>query len=325
LKVLIVVWYIDFHSLNTKMKKFWVGTLLAVVAVFTIINVENNSKNDNTNAELKIVSTVGMIDDIVLQLAGDLVDNHLLMPAGTDPHVYVPVVSDVSMLDSADVIFALGLDLEAQMTDALNSLSKSRPVYFVGNTVDNDKLIAQGENYFDPHIWFDLDLYSQMVEVVGASLVELLSEHESLINDRLANYLLELEQLDLYARESFSAIPESNKWIVTTHDAFSYFARSFDFNIKTLKGVSTNSDYSLKDKQDLQDVILSNSIPAIFVEDSVSSRDLDAVMSNIRDQGLDIKMGGTLFADSLGSPGSEFETFVSCFKSNVDIITKALK
>jgi len=296
---------------------------LFIFFLFVIQGFIINKSNVDNNPDKYVLSTVGMIHDIVSNLLPSDVDKKLLLPAGTDPHVYVPTIQNINDFNNAEVIYSIGLDLEAQMHPALLSLSKTKPVYFLGEQLDTTTLIADGE-MFDPHVWFDLDLFSLIVDEVANSLILNYPDYQSEILTNSLSYKQTLDELDVYASEKFSTLDPSQKWIVTTHDAFSYFARKYDFSVFTLKGVNTASDYSLYDKQKMKEIILENSLKAIFIEDSVSNKDLLSVLEDVNNAGLSTRIGGYLYADSLGSSDSGLDTFESMFKYNVDTIFNAL-
>ena len=305
------------------MKRFFF-TFVLIFSLGFVLGMSMPDIESSKSSKPIVVSTVGMINDIVKNISAGMVDNKLLLPAGTDPHVHIPSLRDVSLFNSADVILAIGLDLEAQMRSALDSLAQEKTVVYLGETLDPNSLIAVDENLYDPHVWFDLDLFSQLAIQVSQTLTQLMPEHSETFQLGLDSYLSELRDLNTYAESKLFQIPESQRWLITTHDAFSYFARKYDFNIFTLQGVSTESDYSLKDKNDMIDIIIENKIPAVFVEDSVSNRDLLSVIDQASEGSESVQIGGYLYADSLGPQGSPYESFKESFKSNVDIISNAL-
>ena len=310
---------ISFNNIIMKRFLFTLSLIIGLSIVFGMTGVKEEG-----NQRPVVLSTVGMLDDIVSNLAGDFVSNELLMPSGTDPHVYIPTLKDVSQLNAADVIFAIGLDLEAQMESALDSLALEKTVLRLGEELSKDQLLYKQENVYDPHVWFDLDLFAEITKTVAATLISEFPEQSDLITLRLDKYLLMLEELDVYASDKLSQVAESARWLITTHDAFSYFARKYDFEIFTLQGVSTESDYSLKDKSDMVNLIIKHKIPAVFVEDSVSNKDLLSVIENAAAKSHPVSIGGYLFADSLGAIDSPYATFADTFKANVDTIFNAL-
>lgn len=308
-----------------KMKKFFLSFFALVSILFFILNLNFDQVKFDSKRDPLILSTVGMLDDIVTYLLPSDFDTQLLLPSGTDPHVYVPTLKDVSLLNSSSVIFAIGLDLEAQMHDALVSLSKTKPVIFTGERLDKSNLIAEGDNLYDPHIWFDLDLFAQIVDVIELELVTEFPDVKDYVSTRAVLYKQMLSDLDQEAQTKLSKIDSTQKILVTTHDAFSYFARKYNFEVLTLKGINTASDYSLKDKQSVVDIISKNNLKSVFIEDSVSNKDLLSVINSLNSIGYNVSIGGSLFADSLGLSGSEFSSFEATFRSNVDTIFNSLK
>jgi len=298
------------------------GLILILVFLFGFFVTDSTTQED-VNQKPFVLSTIGMIHDVVDYVLPSEIDRKLLLPSGTDPHVYVPGLDDISKINQADLIFALGLNLEAQMRPALESVSHTKPTVFVGELINTESLIKH-DNEIDPHIWFDLDLFSLVVEQIAEALSKQYPKHSNLISANALDYLDALTELDLYAQEKLSSIADSQRWLITTHDAFSYFGRKYNFNILTLKGVNTSSDYSLHDKKLMESVIIENQLKSIFVEDTVSNRDLMSVLDSVQRMGQNTQLGGYLFADSLGSDSSGYNTFIKMFKYNVDTIFNSL-
>jgi len=249
------------------------------------------------------------------------------MGVGLDPHSYVPTPSDIRLLQSADHIYAMGLDLEASMHDLLLSLSSSTNVAFIGEDLDKEDLIPADDSNkaYDPHVWFDIDLFLNLVDIVSEDLISKHPEFSDEIISNTKTYQLSLNNLKNYTQSRIDLLPLDKRFLITAHDAFSYFANKYDFQLHTLQGVSTVSDYSLKDVNDLVNLILDNNVNAIFTESSVSNQSINTIFEKVSSKNKLFKIGGQLYSDSLGEVGSQYESYVGSFMHNVDTIVDNLK
>lgn len=278
--------------------------------------------------KLRITATTSMITDAVRVIGGDHVDVTGLMKEEVDPHAYTPTQGDIQRLEQADLILYNGLFLEAQMGDVLAQMANAKPVVAVGEQLDPSMLIdgdiENGEVY-DPHIWFDVSLWMQVVEVIRDELIEHDPDHAADYQDYAAQYLEELSELDRFARERIAEIPEESRYLVTAHDAFGYFGQAYGMEVVGLQGISTASEAGMRDVSDLRDFLIEHNIGAIFVETSVNDRNIRAVQEGVRAKGHEVEIGGELFSDAMGSPGTPEGTYIGMVRHNVDTIVDALK
>ncbi|WP_166241801.1 metal ABC transporter solute-binding protein, Zn/Mn family [Paenibacillus turpanensis] len=289
---------------------------------------EQNPAESGNTKKLAITTTIGMVTDIVEQVGGEHVEVTGLMKAGVDPHLYKASQGDIKKLDEADLIFYNGLFLEGKMQEILEKISKEKPVVAVSKGVDKSVLLAGdaslGEE-FDPHIWFDVTLWMKAVEVVRDTLVEQDAARADDYKKNAETYLKKLEELHTYAKEQLASIPKSQRVLVTAHDAFGYFGRAYEVDVKGLQGLSTASEYGSKDVSELRDFLVDNKIKAVFVESSVPKRSIEAVVQGAKEKGHEVSIGGELFSDAMGEPGTEEGTYIGMVRHNVDTIVKALK
>ena len=136
--------------------------------------------------------------------------------------------------------------------------------------------------------------------------------------------LRDLEALDSWVRERVAALPPERRVLITAHDAFGYFGRAYGFEVMGLQGISTASEAGTADVQQLANEIARRRIPAIFVETSIPRRTIEAVQAAVRSRGFDVAIGGALYSDALGNPGTEAGTYVGMVRSNVETIVSAL-
>lgn len=278
------------------------------------------------HGKVKVVSTTGIINDIVLNVGGNKVAAKSLMGPGVDPHLYKATAGDIRTLAESDIIFYHGLHLEGKISDVLGNM-KSRGVYTVAVTGDipESMLISTGKAAsYDPHVWFDPKLWTFAARTVARTLSELDPANESFYRRNVSAYISGLTELDAYARRMSSTIAEDRKVLVTSHDAFGYFGRAYGFKVTALQGVSTVSEAAISDIRHAVNVITGNRIPAIFTESSVSPRYIRAVKDAVESSGMSVEIGGKLYSDALGSRGSYQETFYGMFRHNVDLICLSL-
>lgn len=273
------------------------------------------------------VATTGMIADAVRAVGGELVEVHGLMGPGVDPHLYKASQGDVRRMAAADVIFYNGLMLEGRLSDLLVRMARQKPTVAVSEYVPQERLIeaAQFEGHYDPHIWFDLSLWKLAVERIRDGLIEVDPVNQQAYQQNAAAYMQELDRLDGYIRERLAEIPPAQRVLVTAHDAFGYFGLAYGIEVVGLQGISTDSEVGLRDIQNLVAFLVERGIKAVFVESSVPRRSLEAVVQGAAGRGHQVVIGGELYSDALGEPGTPAGSFVGMIRHNVDTIVAALK
>lgn len=264
-----------------------------------------------------------MIGDAMKAMLDTSVSVVSLMGPGTDPHLFKPTKQSLDYLAEADLIVANGLHLEGRMQDILEKMSKRKPVILLGATLSDAQLILPDgtSDYPDPHIWFDIHLWKQVLEGSSVELKEL----GVLDSVNAQEYLSTLEELHRWTLSEMAMIPIQNRVLLTAHDAFSYFGRAYKIRVIGLQGISTAAEYGLKDVEQMVDLITTEQIGAVFVESSISSRSMDAVISGVRQKGGEVKLGGTLYSDAPGPKGSGAETYREMVRHNVKTIKAALQ
>ena len=285
--------------------------------------------SDGSIEPYKIVCTVGMITDIVVNLAGDYAEVEGIIGEGIDPHLYKPTRADVIKLSQADVVFYNGLLLEGKMTDILVGVaSKGKPVKAVTEAIlkETDYLLEKddGSAYTDPHVWMDVSGWLRAIPVVAETLAVYDPENAEAYHSKAAFYAEQLDALDAYAKEAMSTIPESQRVLVTAHDAFQYLGRAYGIEVRGIQGISTESEAGVRDLEDLVDFIVERQIPAVFVESSVADKNVRALVEGARARGHAVIIGGSLFSDAMGQAGSYEGTYIGMIDSNVTTITNAL-
>lgn len=307
-------------------------------AVFTALTMScggssedssEKSLKESLNEPYKIVCTIGMIADIVRNVAGDRAQVEGIIGEGVDPHLYKPTRGDVVALSEADVVFYNGLLLEGKMTDVLVRVaSTGKPVKAVTEAIleDADYLMEKDDNsgHTDPHVWMDVQGWIKAVEVVAEALSTFDPEHREAYRSSAEQYVKKLKALDAYAKKSIASIPESHRVLVTAHDAFNYLGRATGLTVRGIQGLSTESEAGVRDLEELIDFIIQQKIPSIFVETSVSDKNVRALVEGATARGHSLRIGGTLFSDAMGKPGTYEGTYIGMIDHNVTTITRAL-
>jgi manganese/zinc/iron transport system substrate-binding protein len=275
---------------------------------------------------LNIVATTGMIADMVRQIGGDTVTVKGLMGAGVDPHGYRQTRSDIVSMTRADATFWHGLFLEAQMEAFFEDLGRNRPVHAVAETLDPSVLLSHADydGRFDPHVWMDPTLWAQCAPAVVAALSALRPEARAQFEANAATFASEAAALDTYARTTLGAVAPEKRVLLTAHDAFGYFGAAYGFEVLGIQGISTESEAGLNRIGVLVDTLVARQLPAVFVETSVSDRNIRALVEGAASRGHDVRIGGSLFSDAMGPDGTYEGTWLGMIDHNVTTIARAL-
>lgn len=280
----------------------------------------------STVGKIRVVTTIGMVTDIVKSVGGERVEVTGLMGPGVDPHLYKASAGDVQRLASAQLIFYNGLHLESKMGDILSKMSGNTRTVAVTDAVDRSLLLTppEFEGQYDPHLWFDVTLWMKAVGTVRDTLSEFDSDNTLMYRTNAERYLEKLVELHEYVKAQVERVPSEQRVLVTAHDAFNYFGTAYGFEVHGLQGISTATEAGIADVQKLATFIAERRIPAIFVESSVSTRSLEAVKAAVKSRGFDVKIGGELFSDAMGNEGTPEGTYIGMVRHNIDTIVTAL-
>ncbi len=300
-------------------KRTLLTALLAVATAFPLSNAIAEEK-------LTVVATTGMIADAAAQVGGDLVDVKALMGPGVDPHAYRQTRTDIVALSNADLVLWHGLYLEAQMEDFMTSLAEDNNVVAVAETLPKNMLIGHDDydDKYDPHIWMNPNLWSRVVVTVRDALSESLPERADTFRSNADRHLDELRTLANYTTDVLSSVPSENRILLTSHDAFNYFGSTYGFEVIGIQGISTESEAGLNRIAELVNMLVERDIKAVFVESSVSDRNIRALIEGAAAAGHEVVIGGELFSDAMGEPGTYQGTYVGMIDHNATTIANAL-
>ncbi len=297
--------------------------ILVLLLALLVFNCKNEKKD---TSKLNVVTTTTMITDLVKHIGGDNINLQGLMGSGVDPHLYKASEGDVTKLSNADIIFYNGLHLEGKLVEIFEKM-KNKKTVAIADAIDKNTLI--GSDYFasnyDPHIWFDINYWKQVTEFVVKTLSNAAPEYKAAFEANGANYIQRLNKLNYELDSSIAIIPKEQRILVTAHDAFNYFGRSFGFEVVGLQGLSTATEAGVQDVQKLAAFIIEKNIKAIFVESSVPKRTIEALQAAVKSKDHEVNIGGTLYSDALGDAGTFKGTYIGMYEHNVNTIVDALK
>ena len=269
-----------------------------------------------------ILATTGMVADMVQHIVGDSATVEALMRPGVDPHLYKASQGDLRKILDADYLFYNGVHLEGKLASILEKQARVKPVVAVGDGLDG--LMRVNETTYDPHIWFDVSLWKAATANAARQLAKLDSTNAAYYEANAHRYMEALDSLDAWVRVRIHTIPPARRVLITAHDAFSYFGRAYGVEVRGLQGISTVSEFGLRDVSRLVDDIIAQGIPAVFVESSVSDRSLKAVLAGVHERGGTLRIGGNLFSDAMGTDGTPEGSYIGMVKYNVNTIVQAL-
>lgn len=297
----------------------------ALVIAMTILLV--SPVRAESQKQYSVVTTIGMIEDVTRHIADDRAEVIGLMGSGVDPHLYKPTRSDIRRLMDADVIFYNGLLLEGKMADALiRAATSGKKVHAVTELLDEQYLLEpeEFEGLYDPHVWMDPAAWSRTIDVIRDKLIEFDASGKDIYTANAAAYREKLAELDAYAERVLDSVPEPQRVLVTAHDAFNYFGRRFGYEVVGIQGLSTESEAGVRDIEDLVDLLVERKIGAVFVESTVSDRNIRALIAGAKSRGHSVVVGGELFSDAMGNADTYEGTYIGMIDHNVTTIARAL-
>ena len=300
------------------MKRIYISLLLMFIFVYTGCDPKQQP-DASTEGKLRVVTTIGMITDIVKNVGGERVEVTGLMGPGVDPHLYKASAGDVHRLTSAQIIFFNGLHLESKMGDILAKMTGNTKTVAVTDAVDRNLLLTppEFEGQYDPHVWFDVTLWMRAVGKVRDTLSEYDSDNTLMYWSNAERYLAKLAELHEYVKAQSERVPSEQRVLVTAHDAFTISGRLMGLRCAGYWVLAPQQRQVLLMSRNWPTFIAERRIPAIFVESSVSSRSLTAVQAAVNSKGVDVKIGGELFSDAMGNEGTPEGTYIGMVRHNM--------
>jgi manganese/zinc/iron transport system substrate-binding protein len=308
----------------------------ACVLLFTIVMTgcsqkeKDRGKKEKTQSladrTIEVVTTTTMVTDLVQNIGGERVNVQGLMGSGIDPHLYKASEGDVSLMSKADIIVYNGLHLEGKMAEIFEQMAQRLKTVAVTEGVDESKLLSppEFEGAQDPHIWFDISLWAEAALHVKEEFINIDPDHAEIYERNADAYIKKFKELESFILDEVDKVPSEKRVIITAHDAFNYFGNAYGFDVRGLQGISTAAEAGTADVKELAEFIVDKQIPAIFVETSVPERYIEALQEAVRSRGFDVKIGGSLYSDALGSPDSPEGNYIGMVRYNVQTIVNAL-
>ena len=299
---------------------------VALTALFSV-GCGGTAGDKSADAKKTVTVTTSFLQDMTKTLAGDYVNVELIIPAGEDPHLYVAQPADLEKIKKADLLLYHGLHFEGKMAEVLEKKGVAVTKNFTDANINY--MEQDGKKIVDPHFWFDVALYKQATETAAAELIKLVPEHEKEIQENLEKYLAELDALDKEITEKIAQIPADQRNLVTPHDAFNYFSRRYHVNVIAPQGVSTDSEVANADIEKTANYIVDHKVKAVFAESTTNPERMKKLQEVCRTKGFDVEIvggeGNELFSDSLAPAGEKGDTYITMYRSNVDLIVSHLK
>ncbi|WP_062354373.1 metal ABC transporter solute-binding protein, Zn/Mn family [Bacillus kwashiorkori] len=309
--------------MNFQLRRFLLTIVIFVGFFLTACNSEKSDVKSSETEKITIVTTISQIGEPLSVIGGNRVEVKSLMGPSVDPHLYNATHGDIQKIENADIVFFNGLNLEANMVNIFNEIGKTKPVLAIGETIDKQKLLQDEDGAVDPHIWFDIDLWKEALTAAVEELKKYSPDDANQFEKNKEDYFVKLDELKKEA-EKIAEIPESQRVLVTAHDAFGYFGRMYNMKVVGLQGLSTDGEIGVSDIQHTINLILEYRVPAVFVESSVNQNAIKAVVEGAKKAGIDVRLGGELFSDAMGEKGTKEGTYIGMYQHNINTVYEAL-
>ncbi|REJ38996.1 MAG: metal ABC transporter substrate-binding protein [Microcystis flos-aquae DF17] len=281
----------------------------------------NPSVNTTDNQKPKVISTSTIIADLTAGVGGEEIDHQDILKPGDDPHVYEPVPSDSVALEKADLILYNGYNLEPGLIKMIDSTAVKAKKVAVGEAITPLQMEKEGQKVPDPHVWGSAKNGIIMVKKIRDQLIELSPEDKEIFTENAAQLIRELENLDRWITAAIKTIPPSQRQLVTTHDAFQYYAHAYGLKVAgTLIGISTEEQPSAQTVKNLADAIKNLQVPAIFAETTINPTLITTVAEE-----AGVKLAPQqLYSDSIGAVGTRGDSYVKMLRENTRSIVESL-
>jgi zinc/manganese transport system substrate-binding protein len=304
-------------------------TILTKVRFLTTIALLGFVVPAMANEPLPVVASFSILADMVKQVGGPHVEVTSLVGPNSDAHVFDPTPADAKRLAAAKLVVVNGLGFEGWLNRLVKSSGYKGPVLTASKGVKTIPMEASDHGHShghkhshvapDPHAWQSLLNARQYVENIRVALSAAMPAHSADFQARATDYLKQIDALEKSTQARIAAVPMERRRVITSHDAFGYFARAYKVTFYPLQGLSTASEPSAADVVRIVNEIKKNKVTAIFAENTSDPRVLERVA---KDTGANI--GGTLYADALSAPGTQADTYLKMFELNVSTIVAGI-
>jgi manganese/zinc/iron transport system substrate-binding protein len=282
-----------------------------------------------THAEpsFHVITTTSIIADTARQIGGEHARVESLMGAGVDPHLYKASPGDLRALSSAALILYNGLHLEGKIAEVLEKLGQRKPTIAVTSSISRSSLrpLTPAGTLYDPHVWFDVSLWIEAAQTIRDAFLKYDPSHAAGYAQRCEQLITKLRSLHEWCKNELALIPTERRVLITAHDAFGYFGRAYDIEVLGIQGVSTDSEASVREINNLVQLIVKRKIPAVFIESTISPKAVEALVEGAAARGHSVRIGGQLLSDALGETGTPQGTYDGMVRHNVTTIISSLR
>ena len=304
------------------MKKIY---LLVSVLIIGIAVSACQPKTFKNKYKSVIMSSNEIIDDLVKSIGGNFIETSIAMRKGNDPHSYTATEKDIIRITNSSLIIYNGGNLEGRLEWALSKIGNITPAVSIIDCLPKDKLIYNKDKNdnnetVNPHFWHDPLLWKTAAHFIADNLASMNNVNQQIYFQNEEVFLYILDRLNSYIKEQVKKIPEEKRIIVTEHDAFAYFGRAYGFETLYLQGASTSSEVSSADINDLADVLIEKNVTTLFLEATLPDKNIRLLQSTLKARGHFVKIGGTLYSDTLVYNNN----YAAMMRHNIDTIVDAL-
>ncbi|MBD0337377.1 MAG: zinc ABC transporter substrate-binding protein [Cyanobacteria bacterium Co-bin13] len=304
---------------NALRRQLWLGTAAALA--LGISSCDTPGAGPGSTDELQVVATNTILADLTAQVGGDAVQLTSLLTPGDDPHVYEPVPQDTVAIERANLILYNGYNLEPGLIRLVAGAGAEDRALAVGEVVDPLDFEYEGQIEPDPHVWGDVANAIAMTNTIRDALIELSPENASLFTENARQLTEQLAALDSWVAEQIATIPADQRQLVTTHDAFQYYANAYGLTVAgTLIGISTEEQPSAQTVSQLVQAIRATGVPTIFAETTINP----ALIQTVAEEAGVNLAPEELYSDSIGAPNSDGDSYINMIAANTCAIATAL-
>jgi ABC-type Zn uptake system ZnuABC Zn-binding protein ZnuA len=272
----------------------------------------------NNSDKINIVATTSIFQDMIENIVGDKATVTSIVNIGGDPHIYEAIPEDVDKIRKGNLIFINGLNFEEWITKIILNSGSKAPIITLTEGI-TPITSEDHANSYDPHTWMTAQNGLKYVENIYAALIKYYPQHKEYFKLNYDRYRGELQNIDNYIKDKIQTIPQGQRILITTHDAFRYYGNAYGITIHAMQGISTESDIQTSDMKRITSIIKTFQIPCIFVESTINPKLFEQITTDSK-----IKLSGPLYSDSLGDKNSVANTYINMLKANTDIIFKGL-
>ena len=275
-------------------------------------------ENEGADARPLVVSTASIFADIAAAIGGDLVESRSIVPLGGDPHSFEPTPESAALVAEADLVLRNGLTFEGWLAELIRYSAGDAPVAVITRGIEPlGSLDYAGSQ--DPHAWMDASLGLVYAENVYRALAGAFPAYAEEFAFNYGVYRRQLAELDAWIRDTIATIPPERRVLITSHDAFQYYGRAYGLRLESVLGTSTDADAQTSDVARVVALVEEAGVPAVFVESTVNPKLLRQIAD---DTGA--RIGGNLYADSLGEPDGPAGTYLGMLEHNTRVIVRGL-